>query len=310
MKPLLSICIPIYNRSGFLKRILERLLEEKSFFQDNVELFVSDNCSPENLGEICKLYQERGLNLQYHRNDDNIGMDGNFANCFRKARGEYVLLLGSDDIPVPGFIANLLPYLKNCDFGLIHLYTNSYEAPVLKLYDDHNVFLSDVGFWVTFISANIVATKYVNDIDFNCYQGSMIAQVPLYLEAACKSDRNAIFSGVFYEDENDSKNNGGYHLFKVFVDNLFGIYVKYVKNGLLSRKSFEQIKKTEYRDFLVGFIVECLIQKRKKSFDIKGSWKILWSHYGHYPYAYVYLAKYLIDASLKRIGIAHIRTGR
>ena len=87
MKPLLSVCIPIYNRSSFLKRILERFLEEKSFFQDDVELFVSDNCSPENLGEICKLYQERGLNLQYHRNDDNMGMDGNFATCFRKENG-------------------------------------------------------------------------------------------------------------------------------------------------------------------------------------------------------------------------------
>ena len=44
-QPLLSLCIPIYNRLEYLKRMLERFLEDKILFEETIDLLISDNCS-------------------------------------------------------------------------------------------------------------------------------------------------------------------------------------------------------------------------------------------------------------------------
>ena len=240
--------------------------------------------------------------MEYHRNNENLGMDGNFTNCFLNARGKYVLLLGSDDIPVTGFTGMLLQFLKEGDFGLVHLKSVKQNGYILTEYHDCNEFLSAVNYWITFISANVVNAHFINDIDWNAFHGTMITQVPLYLEASCKSDKNAILSGSFYEEENDSKNNGGYNLFHVFVENLFDIFDSYVKKGLMSKKTLARIKEIEYREFLTGFIVECLIQKRNKHFEVKDSWAILWKHYGHSLYAYSSLVNYMVKSFMRKVG--------
>lgn len=46
MNPLLSICIPTWNRSKFLSMHLERFYEQMQEIDlAELELFVSDNCS-------------------------------------------------------------------------------------------------------------------------------------------------------------------------------------------------------------------------------------------------------------------------
>ena len=197
MKPLLSICIPIYNRAFFLDQTLGVFLQEKELFNNDVQLFISDNCSTEDLWLICKKYQDLGLNLQYHRNDENIGMDGNFTICFNKAIGKYVLLLGSDDIPLPGFVKMIVGFLSEDDYGLVHLKIHKNNNAVLTKYQDHDSFMKDVNYWITFISANVVSSKYVKDIEWARFEKSMICQVPLYMEASCRSENNDILYGKF-----------------------------------------------------------------------------------------------------------------
>lgn len=301
MSILLSICIPVYNRASFLSRTLDRFLGEKDLFMDSVQLFVSDNCSTEDIGAVCQKYSDLGLKLQYNRNSENLGMDANFEICFKRAEGKYVLLLGSDDIPVPGFVGMLTDFLKGREYGLVHLRSMNQPVWQIEEYTDRDAFLTDVKYWITFISANIVATEYVKDMEWKLFHGTMITQVPLYLEAAGRSRMNAVLTGSFYEEENDSKNNGGYNLFKVFVDNLLNIFCGYVEKGMISRKSFKMIKKMEYKEFLTGNILECLILKRKRTFDLKAGWKILWRHYGRCPYAYWYLFEYSVDSGIRKI---------
>lgn len=58
-KPLLSICIPIYNRLSYLERMLDRFLEEKELFESRIELYISDNCSEDDLQSCCSLYSKK-----------------------------------------------------------------------------------------------------------------------------------------------------------------------------------------------------------------------------------------------------------
>lgn len=44
---LLSICIPTYNRKKYLVETLRHVLSQLDSFRNEVELLISDNCSPD-----------------------------------------------------------------------------------------------------------------------------------------------------------------------------------------------------------------------------------------------------------------------
>ena len=78
-KPLLSICIPTWNRSEYLRICLDSLIGQPEFFTEDVEIIISDNYSPdegatETLG---KEYAEKYENIYYFRNESCIE-DKNF----------------------------------------------------------------------------------------------------------------------------------------------------------------------------------------------------------------------------------------
>ena len=51
INPYLSICIPTYNRSEVLKESLMQLLKYEG---DDIEVVISDNCSPDNTEEVVR----------------------------------------------------------------------------------------------------------------------------------------------------------------------------------------------------------------------------------------------------------------
>lgn len=305
MKPTLSLCIPIYNRLSYLERQLARMIEDKELFEERIQLVISDNCSLDDLQSCCETYQQKGLNLTYHRNENNLGPDGNFNWCFHHADGKYVWLLGSDDIPVRGVLEKILDPLENNDFGLVHLSMKP-KNKELTVYSNNGYFLADVTYWITFMSVNIIKTESLKTVNLSDYLSSNMIQVPAYLNACLTADVNAVlYLGRPFEKDSDSTNNGGYNLFHVFVENLFGIYQSFINKGMLSQEAFELIKKVEYRDFLSRYIVDCLILHKSwaKNFDLENSWSILREHYGHYPYAYYYLVGCFFNKIFKSLKI-------
>jgi len=95
--PTLSICIPTYNRAGYLAELLESIVTQLGGFEDRVEICVSDNASTDNTDEIIQQFSARCSNLIYHKNIQNFGPDENFLQCVRIASGEYAWIIGSDD---------------------------------------------------------------------------------------------------------------------------------------------------------------------------------------------------------------------
>ena len=287
-QPILSLCIPIYNRLPYLERQLGRMLEDKDLFEKQIQLIISDNCSTDDLRSCCEKYQQLGLRLHYHRQEKNIGPDGNFDWCFHHADGQYVWLLGSDDIPVAGMLSELIEVLSASDYGLVHL-SISRQSQKLRAYHNDETFLADINVWITFISSNIIKTASVGNYDLSSYVGSYMIQVPAYLNACLTNEDNAlIYLGQLFEKDSDASNNGGYNLFEVFVENLFGMYQQFIDKAMLSKNAFELIKEREYKTWLVGFVVDLLILKRakRKNFKLDNAWGILHKHYGGRKYFY------------------------
>lgn len=294
-RPLLSICIPIYNRGKYLHRMLMRFCEDKDLFENKIELIIADNCSEDDLLSIVKTYREKGLNISYNRHETNIGPDKNFEYCFKVAAGKYCWLLGSDDIPSIGVVREIIKRLDGADLGLLHVSGTNKKSITYVEYNDNNKILVDINVFITFMSANIINTSNLANLDLSEYRKSNLIQVVAYMDACLCMQKNAIlYIPSVFEEDRDTKNNGGYNLFGVFVGNLYWICQTFVDSGKLSVKAFEQWKKKQFKDFLSLNIVQYLILREKNFYDLTGSMKLLYKYYGHCLYAYYYVIRKLI----------------
>lgn len=303
MEPILTIAIPIYNREKYLRRMYESFLVDKDLFDGKVYLYVSDNCSEDNLQELSGEYIKKGLNIHYHRNDTNIGGDNNIISCYQVPIGKYVLVLGSDDVPTPGYISKIVPFLEQKDLGVLHLNHHNVKKEGLSYYADYERFMEDVNIWLTFISSNIVNRQFINDFDFEKYRYTNFSQVALFIKAIISIKKNAIYSFVFLDGDDESKNNGGYNVFKIFVENLLNIFHEAVDAGWISQDCYEEIKRRNFRDLIAGDVVRRLILKKKTNHDTKNGWKIVKKYYGNNFYIYIYIIKELCKTFLRKLHI-------
>ncbi len=105
--PVLSICVTTYNRAAWLERSLPLILQQASPYPDLVEVVVCDNTSPDNTPEVAKRLQNTYA-FAYYRNETNVGMLGNLGVSCDKARGQYIWVIGDDDLMVDGTVERVL----------------------------------------------------------------------------------------------------------------------------------------------------------------------------------------------------------
>lgn len=300
--PILSLCFPTYNRCVFLGKQLERLFSISSLLLEKVEIIVSDNCSTDDTESIVRDYIERGFSIKYYKNSHNLGMDGNFVSCFKKATGKYVWLLGDDDILIEPRFEQLLSFLSDGNYGLVHIYQkNNKDSINYVIYDDDNLFCRKISYYSTFISANIVQTKYVPEIDFDKYMGTWFTLMPLYIRSLHKEKFNAIIYYDVFDPHKDAKRNGGYNFFKVFVENYLNIWKESLDEKIIDKNTFNYLKKDIYIDKISNGIRDFLIRNHESNFSTNGAWKILIKYYGQSPYAYIELLKNLIKSGINKI---------
>lgn len=292
MEPLLSICIPIYNRSYYLEKMLDRFLEDKDLFMEEVYLYISDNCSEEDLGSIVNAYIERGLNVHYNRNKDNIGGDRNIYACFQAGLGKYTWVLGSDDIIVRGYIRGLLPVLEQSSYGMINL--DCTKTSGMDVYSDAQSFLRAAHIRMTSISNVIVASSFIPCLDLSPYVMTGMSQVLLYTKAASSSQANLRYYHSFIEDDHDKKCS--FDPFQVFGTNLLKMFKVAQLNGWINQRTYRHIKRCAFRYPLLGNIFTLLILRSNKDIkcDRKAAWKMLWKNFSYCPYTYLFLGVKLL----------------
>jgi glycosyltransferase involved in cell wall biosynthesis len=95
---LLSICIPNYNRGKYLNNCLNSILLAKSFSSLKFEICISDNGSKDDILSVINLYKKKGLKINFKRNSKNLGFGLNFYKVVKMAKGEFIWLIGNDDL--------------------------------------------------------------------------------------------------------------------------------------------------------------------------------------------------------------------
>ena len=117
--PILSICIPTYNRANYLDECLNSLCLTAPSILQEIEVIISDNASPDATPQTVEKYKTQ-LPIRYFRNSENIGGERNFLAAAQRASTGYVWVFGDDDIFEPEAIASAIEHIKQ-GFDLIVL---------------------------------------------------------------------------------------------------------------------------------------------------------------------------------------------
>jgi len=103
-RPLISICIPTFNRCEYLDFLLSTVLAQVGPDSVKIEVVVSDNSSNDSTLLVADKYQKASLNLRYLRSHRNRGFNANLCSSVGASEGEYCWLMGDDDAFRPGAI--------------------------------------------------------------------------------------------------------------------------------------------------------------------------------------------------------------
>jgi glycosyltransferase involved in cell wall biosynthesis len=110
--PLLSICIPTYNRASFLKVMLEALLPQLDAVGDDVEVWILDNASTDQTAAVVEAARTLG-NFHYHRQPSNLGPIVNITQGPSElATGVFSWVVGDHNLFRPGAIARVISALR------------------------------------------------------------------------------------------------------------------------------------------------------------------------------------------------------
>jgi len=97
--PILSICIPTYNRANWLRSSLWNWIPQIEKSNGLAELIVCDNASTDNTMQVIEQAKEWG-EFSHYSNPENIGALKSIIRITSDlARGEFVWVLGDDDLP-------------------------------------------------------------------------------------------------------------------------------------------------------------------------------------------------------------------
>ena len=124
--PLVSICIPTYNRAAYLRESLQGVCAQT---YRPLEILISDNASDDETEELCRRLASSDNRVRYVRQPSNIGLYGNHNFCMNESRGTFLCLFHDDDHHDPEAISRSVAFLlEHPEAGLV--------CPDWRLMDD------------------------------------------------------------------------------------------------------------------------------------------------------------------------------
>lgn len=133
--PIVSIALPVYNEEKYIKKTLESLICQD---YNNIQIFISDNCSSDKTGEICTSFAKRDCRIDYFRHNTNIGVAENHIFLLNQAHGKYFMFAAGHDFWSNKLISRCVNLLENRETAII-----AYGTPIWVDENDSILFKSN-----------------------------------------------------------------------------------------------------------------------------------------------------------------------
>lgn len=124
-----SVIIPVYNAEEHLEECLNSVLNQTIL---DYEVILIDDGSTDNSGEICQVYAQKDDRVTViHQMNQGVSAARNLG--IRKANGDYITFIDSDDWVEATYMEHLMSYMTPGGFVAEHLVKNN-EAAVSSSY--------------------------------------------------------------------------------------------------------------------------------------------------------------------------------
>jgi glycosyltransferase involved in cell wall biosynthesis len=158
--PLVSICIPTYNRASMVHEAIQSAIDQS---YENLEILVVDNASSDNIKEVVESFQDSRLRLVV--NEKNLGLFGNFNRCIELGKGKYIHILHSDDAIDSRFTQTCVEFLESSPsvamtFTAAEVISGA-TTKSLKISDNNLIFAAPEGFRKILLTRNFIVCPSV-----------------------------------------------------------------------------------------------------------------------------------------------------
>jgi glycosyltransferase involved in cell wall biosynthesis len=92
-QPLISVCIPTYNQTIHLRKLLNTTFSQKEVA---LEVIISDDSSTNDVAELVDEFKNNGFNIIYYKNTPALGAPKNWNYGISLAKGEYIKIMHHD----------------------------------------------------------------------------------------------------------------------------------------------------------------------------------------------------------------------
>ena len=312
-KPLLSICIPTFNRADYLEKCLEAIVNQDGF--DEIEVVISDNCSSDGTQKLGEKYSLTYSNVKYFRNEENV-VDMNFPLVFQRANGVLRKMTNDTILYKPGAIRYMLNAVRDNIEEKPQIYFLNKEDTLIapKHYISLEKYLEDIGYRLTWIGSVAIWEEDANDLgSFMSNTDSRVAQVPYLLEHFEKHNGAVVYPKLIMGSISPKNKNLKYGLYQVFFVNFLGFIKPYLNQGKISADCYEKVQKDLLMDFFCQWIVNWEKYKDQYQFsDSENLKKLVENEYEDEPYYGEYkrrLIKLRISADIHKI-VSRFRNGK
>lgn len=120
-KPLISICIPTYNRATFLKECLSSITSQfkDETIKQKVNVKILDNQSADNTKEIVKSFTNIFDNILYVEDDEKRDIAGGLTKAPTLADGEYIWFFSDDDLHAQNSLKTAVDFIEKNKTDLV-----------------------------------------------------------------------------------------------------------------------------------------------------------------------------------------------
>lgn len=296
MRPLLTIAIPTYNRSEYLKNTLNSVVNQKAFLESNdIEVVVSDNNSSDDTENICKYYLGKYEGkFFYYRNNANIG-DQNFEAVLKRSSGYYLKLNNDTLMHQDSTLEKMLSIIRlnQIDKNII-FWSNGNLKMRNSMPSNLDEFIQQASFWSTWIGAfGIWKDEFEKIDDFDRYSRLQLIQTDALYRQIVKGKRIYMCNDTLFTVK-EVKQKGGYDIVTVFIENYSQIVREYLRH-FISLKTYRIEMERVLINFMPEWLANIKVYPQKFTFERKRAFKRIEEFYKDQPFL---LLKFYITYSL------------
>ena len=182
----ISICITTLNRYRLLDKTLKNLI---NFINERFEIIIYDAGSLDETFTVVKKHKQKFKNIIYKLATINEGIDKDYFNCSKLARGEYIWFFSDDDYIKKGIAKLLLEKIKK-NYSLILVNSEIRDKQCKEVIkprflqidsnksyskDDFEDFFIHNAYYLSFIGGVIVNKKFWKSRNRTKYFGTLFA---------------------------------------------------------------------------------------------------------------------------------------